>query len=179
MLAMLAPPKRSIHQGAMFSRVPISWLPPTLWVLRPKDRRFEETTPELARDAGDLFVGSQGEETLLVQAKARPVVVLSPYRELREMRQVRVVPLYSYRAHGALERMRSAIEAGDVVGAFHLSGDAGLGIDDGVLRFDRMQPIHADYLSAQVASLTDAAFASLASRIARYVQALDRRSLGA
>ncbi len=176
---MLAPPKRSIHQGAVFSRVPISWLPPTLWVLRPKHRRFEEMEPRLARDADEVFVGGQGEETLLVQAKARPVVVLSPYRELREMRQVRVVPLYSYRTENALSRMRSAIEAGDVSGAFHLSGDAGLGIDDGVLRFDRIQAIHADYLSEQVATLTDAAFAGLVTRIARYVQVQDRRLLSA
>jgi len=143
---MLAHPKRSIHQGAVFGRVPIAWLPLPLWV---------------------------------VQAKARPVVVLSPYRELRHLRQVRVVPLYSYRSDSSLGRLRPAIEAGELAGAFHLAGDAGLGIEDGVLRLDQMQSIHVHFLSDQIASLTDAAFAGLVNRIARYVQVLDRRPLSA
>lgn len=175
---MLVPPKRSIHQGAVFRRVPIPWLPPPLWVLRPKQRPFRDMVPRLAEDVDDLFAGNQGEEALVVHAKARPVVVLSPHRELRHLRQVRVVPLYSYRDNG-LSRMRAAIEADQVAGAFHLAGDAGLHVEDGVLHLDQMQSVHAHCLSEQVASLTDAAFASLAARVALYVQALDRRPLSA
>jgi mRNA-degrading endonuclease toxin of MazEF toxin-antitoxin module len=175
---MLVPPKRSIHQGAVFGRVPTPWLPPPLWVLRPKQRPFRDMAPRLAEEVDDLFVGNQGEEALVVHAKARPVVVLSPHRELRHLRQVRVVPLYSYRDN-SLGRMRPAIEAGEVAGAFHLAGEVGLGVEDGVLRLDQMQSVHAHHLSNQVASLTDAAFASLIRRIALYVEALDRRPLSA
>ncbi|HEY7200257.1 MAG TPA: type II toxin-antitoxin system PemK/MazF family toxin [Candidatus Dormibacteraeota bacterium] len=176
---MLVQPKRSIHQGAVFSRVPIPWLPPPLWVLRPKRHSFRETAPRLADEVNDLFAGDQGEETLVVRAKARPVVVLSPYRELRHLRQVRVVPLYSYRGDNSLGRLRTAIEAGELAGAFHLAGDGRLGIEDGVLRLDQIQSVDSHYLSEQIASLTDAAFASLVSRISRYVQTLDRRPLSA
>jgi hypothetical protein len=175
---VLAPPKRSLHQGAVFGRVPIPWLPPPLWVLRPKHRRFEDMTACLADDAGDVFAGDQGEETVLVRAKARPVVVLSPHRELRNARQVRVVPLYSYGGDSSLGRMRPAIEAGEVAAAFHLKGDAALGIHDGVLRLDLTQPVHAHFLDNPIASLTDAAFADLLGRLGRYVKALDRRLVG-
>jgi mRNA-degrading endonuclease toxin of MazEF toxin-antitoxin module len=172
---VLVASKRSIHQGAVFGRVPIGWLPPPLWVLRPKDRPFEDMRPCLADDAHDLFVGDRGEETVLVRSKARPVVVLSPHRELRNLRQVRVVPLYSYRSDSSLSRLRPAIEGGEIAGAFHLVGDAALDIDDGVLRLDQVQPVHAHFLTLQLASLTDAAVAGLLGQAGRYVQALDRR----
>lgn len=110
----------------------------------------------------------------IVSAKARPVVVLSPHRELRQ-RQIRVVPLYSYRQDSALSRLRPAIEAGEQAGAFHLAGDATLGIRDGVLRLDQAQSVHVDFLVEQVGSLTDAALAGLIERLARYVRVLDRR----
>ena len=51
---MLVPPRRSIHQGAVFGRVPITWLPPPLCVLRPKYGRVEDLTPRRAEDTGQL-----------------------------------------------------------------------------------------------------------------------------
>lgn len=176
---MLVPAKRSMHQGAVFGRVPVPWLPPPLWVLRPKQRTFLDMSPRLAEDMDDLFTGNQGEETLVVHAKARPVVVLSPHRELQHLRQVRVVPLYSYRDDNSLGRRRPAIEAGELAGAVHLVGDPALGIEDGVLRLDQMQSVQAHFLSEQLASLNEAALASLLTRIGRYVLALDRRPLTA
>jgi len=131
-------------------------------------------SPCLARDATDVFAGDEREEMVIVPAKARPVVVLSPHRELRQ-RQIRVVPLYSYRQDSALSRLRPAIEAGQQAGAFHLVGDAELGVHDGVLRLDQAQSVHVDFLVEQVGSLTDAALAGLVDHLARYVRAFDRR----
>jgi len=175
---MLTSPRRCIHQGAVFARVPTPWLPPPLWVLRPRQWSYPDMSPRLASQMADLFAGEDGEEAVVLRAKARPVVVVSPHPELRHLRQVRVVPLYSYRSESALTRMRPAIESGTVAGACHLVGSQRFGIEDGVLRLDQAQAVHAAFLDRQVASLSETALGSLLTQLGRYVQALDRRDVG-
>jgi hypothetical protein len=172
---VLQPPHNHVHQGAVYIHVPVIWVPHPLWVMRPKDRRYEDAEPRLADELTDLFVGQDGREVILAQAKARPVVVLSTFAELRRLRQVRVVPLYSYRLSSAVARLRGEIEDGRVGSAFHLAGEDALGIHDGALRLDQAQPVDGDFLIRQAASLSDAAFAALTEHMARYVRVLDRR----
>ena len=95
---------------------------------------------------------------------------------------MRVLSIANVRkAYGGLRPLRVndlSIEAGEVAAAYHLKGDAALGIHDGVLRLDQIQPVHAHFLDNPIASLTDAAFADLLGRLGRYVKALDRRLVG-
>jgi mRNA-degrading endonuclease toxin of MazEF toxin-antitoxin module len=173
---MLRPPQSGVHQGAVYARVPIPWLRPPLYVMRPRARAYEDMTATRADRATDVFAGDEGSEVLVAQAKARPVVVLSTSTELRRLRQVRVVPLYSYRRGSALDRLQKEIRDGGIAGAFHLSGDQSCGIRDGALRLDQMQAVDSDFLNHQVASLTDGALGALLDQIARYVRLLDRRA---
>lgn len=172
---MLRPPHDHVHQGAVYVHVPVAWVPQPLWVLRPKHRPFEDMGPRRADELADSFVGDGGHELVIAEAKARPVVVLSSFSELRRLRQVRIVPLYSYRQESAVSRLRGEIENGRVGSAFHLAGDDALGIHDGALRLDQAQPVDGGYLTRQAASLSDAAFAGLVEHLARYVRNLDRR----
>lgn len=172
---MLRPPHLHVHQGALYVRVPVAWVPPPLWVMRPKHRPFEDMGAKRADELSDVFVGDDGQESILAQAKSRPVVVLSTFSELRRLRQVRVVPLYSYRQSSALARLRSEIEDGKVGSVFHLAGDDALGIHDGALRLDQAQPVDGQFLTQQTASLSDGALAALMEHLARYVRAFDRR----
>ena len=172
---MLKPPRAGIHQGAVYAGVPLVWVTAPLWIMRPKAGTYDAMQPRRADEVADAFVGADGREVVLAQAKARPVVVLSNHAELRRLRQARVVPLYSYNAEGGVARLRLEIERGRVGAAFHLSGDTGLRIYDGALRLDQMQPVDSEFLSRQVASMSDRALAALLDHAVRYLRTLDRR----
>jgi len=143
--------------------------------MRPKHRLYEDVWPKRADELSDAFVGEDGQETVVAQAKARPVVVLGTFSELRRLRQARVVPMYSYRQDSALGRLRGEIEDGKVGSAFHLAGDDALGIHDGALRLDQAQPVDGGFLTQQAASLSDGALAALVEHLARFIRAFDRR----
>lgn len=143
--------------------------------MRPKLRAYDDMIPRRATEVSELFAGMAGVEVVLAEAKARPVVVLGSFAELRRLRQVRVVPLYSYRDESAVGRLRTDIEDGKVGAAFHLAGDDALGIREGALRLDQMQPVSSELLTTQVASLSNGALAALIDHAVRYLRTLDRR----
>lgn len=172
---MLLAPKARLHQGALYVRVPIVWVNPPLFVMRPRRGAIADMAARRLDDLTDAFAGGDDREVVLADAKLRPVVILSSYPELRRLREVRALPLYSYRPGSAAARLRPDIEAGRVGSAFHLAGNSRLGIHDGALRLDQVQPVDAGFLRQPAATLSDAALAALLEHAMRYVQALDRR----
>lgn len=174
--SVLRPPQARLHQGALYAGVPVVWLPPPLWVMRPRRGRMEDLVARLADEQPDAS-SEGGQEIVLAEAKARPVVVLGSYAELRSLRAVRIVPLYSYRPGSGMTRMRKEIEDRKVGTAFHLTASEELGVHEGALRLDQAQPVDAGFLQHQVASLTDGALAALIDHAVRYIRNLDRRNV--
>jgi mRNA-degrading endonuclease toxin of MazEF toxin-antitoxin module len=156
----------------------VHWIQHPLYVLRPKDEpQLERIYPRRAKEVSDAFRGQRGEETVLAVAKARPVIIVSAFPELRMGRAVRMVPLYSYNEGGSLERQRDDIVKGDIPWGCHLA--QGQGMHEGVALLNQVRT--SDWESVQtlspkqVASLTDPSLALLLFRLSQYDSVMNRR----
>ncbi len=157
--------------------MPIIWVDRPLWLVRPKNAaRLDEAQLVPATSVTDAFAGDRGEETIVVMARARPAVVVSPAAELRRSDTYRVAPIYSYKAGSFWERHRADVVAGNVPYAVHLSG--GQGLHEGVVRLDQIAWVPASLVTEsggrQVAALNPADVAVLLDHSGRYVALLDQ-----
>jgi mRNA-degrading endonuclease toxin of MazEF toxin-antitoxin module len=174
----LEPARRHPHQGAVLDRVPIHWIRAPLYVLRPKEEPdLSLAYPRRADETLDAFRGNRGEETVLAVAKARPVIVASPHREIRLGHAVRVVPVYSYNEGGSLERQREAIARGEIPWALHLQ--AGEMVYEGAVLLNQARAMPWEVIASlgarPLASLTETSTSLLLKRLGEYSQILDRR----
>ncbi len=154
------------------------WVQHPLYVIRPKETpQLEQTYPRRADEVTDAFRGNRGEETILAVAKARPVIIVSAFLELRMGRAVRVVPLYSYNEGVSLARQRNEIADGDIPWALHLA--QGEGMHEGAVLLNQVRTSDWESLQTlrpkQLASLTDPSLALLLFRLSQYDSVMNRR----
>ena len=165
-------PRAGLHQGAVFTGVPVAWLPREITLVRPAGRSHEFVA---LRDAPDAFAdpASDGMETMVAVAKVRPVIVVSPGWEIESGSGVRVLPVYSWTS--ATDAERDQVVAGDRPALLHLSAFRRL--HDGVVKLHQQQSVYIGHLrqGRHVASLTSDSLAELLGRLARYAVILDDR----
>ncbi len=171
-------PRGHPHQGAIYSGVPVLGYPSIALALRPRREpdwtqlRVERVTEDQAAFAGD--------DWMVAYAKRRPVVVLSPKRELRQ-RVVRVLPMYSYRPDDFLGRNRDRIESGDFPQLIHVDGNPVIKWQAGVISLTQVIEVPTaifqdDYITGvtEACSLTDASLALVIARMRAYLSIMDR-----
>ena len=171
-------PRGHLHQGAIYSGVPVLAYPSVALAVRPRSEpdwsqlRVERATEDKAAFSGDDWT--------VAYAKRRPVVVLSSKRELRQ-RVVRVLPMYSYRPDDFLGRNRERIERGDFPQLIHVEANPDIKWGAGVITLTHVveAPItifDGDYVGGvmETCSLTDASLALVIARMRAYLSIMDR-----
>ncbi len=171
-------PRDHLHQGAIYWGLPILAYPSIALALRPRSEpdwsqlRVERVTDDQSAFAGD--------DWMVAYAKRRPVVVLSPKRELRQ-RVVRVLPMYSYRPDDFLGRNRGRIEHGDFPQLIHVEGNPAVKWEAGVISLTQVIEVptatfEGDYVAGvkEACSLTDASLALVIARLRAYLSIMDR-----
>lgn len=172
------PPRGHLHQGAIYSEVPILGYPNLALALRPRQERdWQQLRVEAVATDPSAF---HGDDWTVAYAKRRPVVVISPKRELRH-RAVRVLPMYSYRPDDFLGRNRPRIEAGEYPQLVHVAERSELNWSAGVISLATMIELPASILQStyvtgvtEAVSLTDASLALVIARLRAYLSIMDR-----
>lgn len=171
-------PRGHLHQGAIYSGVPVLAYPGLALALRPRREadwgqlRVERVTEDESAFAGD--------DWMVAYAKRRPVVVFAAKRELRQ-RVVRVLPMYSYRPDDFLARNRDRIEGGEFPQLIHIEPNPTLKWQAGVLSLTQVIEVptaifEGDYIRGvtEACSLTDASLALVIARMRAYLSIMDR-----
>lgn len=175
-------PRGHLHQGAIYSGVPVLAHPALALALRPRhERDWSQLRVERVSDDEGAFVG---DDWTVAYVKRRPVVVLSPKRELRQ-RVIRVLPMYSYRPHDFLGRNRERIEAGEFPQLIHVPANQVLKWEAGVISLAQVIEVPSEILQGSYirgvqenCSLTDASLALVIARLRAYVAIMDRGRAG-
>lgn len=116
-----------VRRGAVYGAAPVFWIPEDMEIVRPPGSRdWTEIRAEEWPRVRDRFRVGDHVERVLVNAKLRPVIVVSHDRELQGRAPARVVPLHSYNPGSWAERMRVVVEAGGVAHALHVRAGHGL-----------------------------------------------------
>jgi hypothetical protein len=171
-------PRGHLHQGAIYSGVPVLAYPGLALALRPRhERDWSRLNVERVSDDASAF---SGDDWAVAYAKRRPVVVVSPKRELRH-RNIRVLPMFSYRPDDFLERNRSRIENGEFPQLLHVTENRRVGWEAGVISLTQVielptEILTGDYIRGvgQACSLTDASLALMIARLRAYLTLMDR-----
>lgn len=176
--ASIDAPRGHLHQGAVYSGVPVLAYPDIALALRPR-REPDWSQLRVERVVEDQTAFS-GDDWMVAYAKRRPVVVLSPKRELRQ-RVVRVLAMYSYRRDDFLGRNRDRIESGDFPQLIHIAADPAIKWDAGVISLTQVIEVptailEGDYITGvtEACSLTDASLALVIARLRAYLSIMDR-----
>ena len=110
-------PRGTLHQGAIYTDVPLLWYTDLALALRPVDQGdYGQLKVERATADPDAFVGSH---LAVAWARRRAVAVLSPRTELRRD-VIRVLALHDYAEDDELARARPRIERGEVPSLLHV-----------------------------------------------------------
>jgi len=171
-------PRGHLHQGAIYSGVPVLAYPGIALALRPRREpdwsqlRVERVTQDQAAFAGD--------DWMVAYAKRRPVLVLSPKRELRQ-RTLRVLAMYSYRPDDFLGRNRDRIESGNFPQLLHVESNPAIKWEAGVISLTQLIEVptaifEGNYVGGvmEACSLTDASLALVIARMRAYLSIMDR-----
>jgi hypothetical protein len=168
----LSAPRGSLRQGAVYQGIPVFWIPDNMAILRPHgETDWLSITGHPWREVHDRFRLGDGVESVVVHAKARPVVVVSSDAELRPSQPVRVVPLYSYRPGTFAERERGTIEAGRMAHLLHVKPRGAL--REGFLNLREASSVPLAFFedAEPVADLDQLSVATLLRHFATYIAA--------
>lgn len=171
-------PRGHLHQGAIYSGIPILAYPGIALALRPRrEPDWSQLRVERVKEDQAAFAG---DDWMVAYAKRRPVVILSPKRELRQ-RMVRVLPMYSYRPEDFLGRNRDRIESGEFPQLIHVEPNPAIKWEAGVISLTQVMEVptaifEGDYVRAvmEACSLTDASLALVIARMRAYLSIMDR-----
>lgn len=171
-------PRGSLHQGAIYTGVPLLWYTDLALALRPKDGRgYAELQVERATADPDAFVDSH---LAVAWARRRAVLVLSPRRELRRD-AIRVLGIHDYAEDAELARARPRIERGDVPGLVHLAECRDLGWAPHAVALGQVLEVPRAVLEGayvvgvrQACSLRDDGLALVLTRLRAYLGSSDR-----
>lgn len=171
-------PRGHLHQGAIYSGVPVLAFPNIALALRPRrEPDWSQLRVERVTEDEAAFVG---DDWMVAYAKRRPVVVLSPKRELQQ-RVIRALPMYSYRPDDFLGRNRDRIVRGDFPQLIHVDPNPAFKWDAGVISLTQVIEVpraifEGDYIRGVTGacSLTDGSLALVIARMRAYLSIMDR-----
>lgn len=132
----------------VFFYAPIFYEPRIFGVVRPYQPRrggvdfelkYNPVPADIFKTAGLPGFMEPGEEVLMVPAKRRPVVIISPEHVNQE--QALVVPCFTLRENKFEDDELAKLRANELAGLFFLPEDPATGIHDSFLDMDRIQPI--------------------------------------
>ena len=142
-------PNNSIHRGAIYRFLPVSWLRNPLWVVR-EIRWTQPRSAGIHRDSeltnSFKLSANNNEEDVLAIAKKRFIVVMSPNNGINNLKEILVAPIYTLDGKQKSPDLITNIKS--TPDHFYLEYDSIYSdIKESFIDFKQIRPLHRDFFS--------------------------------